>query len=88
VKDMLSELADAHRAVSRRTSDDSEVVAVLVRRSYEAALEDVRDAVTDPDRLRRWFAPVSGELRPGGTFSVGGTPAGTSCGASRRGTCG
>jgi uncharacterized protein YndB with AHSA1/START domain len=76
VRDMLEELAAAHRAVGRRAGQDGEVVAVQLRRAYDAELTDVWDAVTDPARLARWFSPVSGELRVGGTFQVEGNAAG------------
>ena len=36
-------------------------VAVF-RRTYAAAVEDVWEACTDPERLRRWYVPVTGEL--------------------------
>ena len=42
-------------------------VAVF-RRTYDAPIEDVWNACTDPDRLRRWYVPVSGDLRVGGRF--------------------
>ena len=76
MRDMLDELAAAHRSVARRTDGSGEVVAVRLRRSYDAALPDVWDAVTDPDRLARWFAPVSGDLRVGGAFQVEGNAGG------------
>ena len=49
---------------------------LLIRRRYDAAVEDVWDACTNPERLNRWFLPVSGELRPGGRFSVQGNASG------------
>lgn len=76
MKDMLDDLAAATRAVEKRTADGTDVVAVSIRRAYDAAPEDVWDAVTDPDRLRRWFSPVSGDLRVGGTFQVEGNAGG------------
>lgn len=42
-------------------------VAVF-RRTYDAPIEDVWDACTDPERLRRWYVPVTGDLRVGGRF--------------------
>lgn len=42
-------------------------VAVF-RRTYDAPVADVWDACTNPDRLRRWYVPVTGELRLGETF--------------------
>jgi uncharacterized protein YndB with AHSA1/START domain len=76
MRDLLDEVIAAHRDVSRRGSGDEEQLAVAVRRRYEAAVPDVWDAVTDPERLRRWFAPVTGEFRVGGTFQVEGNASG------------
>jgi uncharacterized protein YndB with AHSA1/START domain len=42
-------------------------VAVFTR-VYETTVEDLWDACTNPERLRRWYVPVSGELRVGGRF--------------------
>ena len=50
-------------------------VAVF-RRTYDAPIEDVWNACTDPDRLRRWYVPVSGDLRVGGRFEQAGMGAG------------
>jgi len=57
-----------HRAVGKQPVDGGEGIGVLLRRSYPAPIEDVWDAMTDPDRIKRWFLPVSGELRAGGSF--------------------
>jgi uncharacterized protein YndB with AHSA1/START domain len=37
-------------------------------RVYETTVEDLWDACTNPDRLRRWYVPVTGELHVGGRF--------------------
>ena len=43
---------------------------------------EVWDAIARPERLARWFAPVSGELRVGGRFRVAGfSGAGQTAGA-------
>lgn len=42
-------------------------VAVFTR-TYPTTVEDLWDACTDPERLRRWYVPVTGDLRLGGTF--------------------
>jgi uncharacterized protein YndB with AHSA1/START domain len=72
VKDVLEELAATAREVARRGAGDDELIAVTLRREYPAEVGDVWEAVTDPQRLARWFAPVSGDLREGGTFQVEG----------------
>ena len=42
-------------------------VAVFTR-TYETTIDDLWDACTNAERLSRWYAPVSGDLRVGGTF--------------------
>ena len=76
MNDLFDELGATDRAVTRRLDDATEVVAVGLRRSYAATVEDVWDAVVDPDRLRRWFSPVSGDLRLGGSFQIEGNVGG------------
>jgi uncharacterized protein YndB with AHSA1/START domain len=49
---------------------------VVLRRRYEADIEDVWSAWTEPERLNRWFLPVSGDLREGGSFSLEGDASG------------
>jgi uncharacterized protein YndB with AHSA1/START domain len=51
----------------RRIAAGEARVAVFTRR-YDAPVEDVWDACTNPERLARWYVPVSGDLRMGGTF--------------------
>ena len=64
--------------VERELRDhESGLKVLLIRRRYAATAEDVWDAITDPDRIRRWFAPVSGDLREGGRFSVQGNASGS-----------
>ncbi|MBL0747951.1 SRPBCC family protein [Nocardioides baculatus] len=43
--------------------------AVRVEDVYDTDIDDLWAACTDPDRLARWIADVSGELRQGGTFA-------------------
>lgn len=49
---------------------------VVARRTYPTTITDLWDALTSPERLPRWFAPVGGELRVGGRFSVEGNASG------------
>jgi uncharacterized protein YndB with AHSA1/START domain len=56
-----------------REVDDRKVV---LRRRYDAPVEDVWSAWTEPERLNRWYLPVSGDLREGGTFSLQGNASG------------
>jgi len=74
--DIRSQLDAIHRDVGQRAIDGGEGIGVLLRRAYEAPIEDVWDALTDPDRVVRWFYPVSGDLRVGGTFQLEGNAGG------------
>lgn len=50
---------------------------VTARRSYRGAVvDDVWDALTNPDRLPRWFLPISGELVVGGRYQLEGNAGG------------
>ena len=57
-------------AVQREVSRTGETVTVLMRRSYRAEPAEVWDALTDPERMRRWFWPVSGDFKVGGSFQL------------------
>lgn len=43
---------------------------VRVEERYEAGIEQVWSAITDPRRLADWYGHVEGDLRPGGTFRL------------------
>lgn len=45
-------------------------VGVVFDRHYATDPADLWQACTDPGRLARWFAPVTGDLRPGGDFTI------------------
>ena len=75
--DIPSQLEAIYREVGARQLDSGgDGVAVLLRRSYGAEVDDVWEALTDPERMRRWFLPVSGDLRPGGSFQLEGNASG------------
>jgi uncharacterized protein YndB with AHSA1/START domain len=76
--DIASQLSAIHRQVERQSPADGsgERVSVLMRRNYGAPIGDVWDAVTQPDRIKRWFMPISGDPRPGGAFQLEGNAGG------------
>jgi uncharacterized protein YndB with AHSA1/START domain len=76
--DIAGQLEAIHRQVERQlpAGGSGELVSVLLRRSYDAPIGDVWDAVTQPDRIKRWFMPISGELRAGGSFQLEGNAGG------------
>ena len=74
--DIASEIEAINRTVGRRRIANGDGRSVVLRRSYEAPVEDVWDACSDPDRLKRWFGSVSGDLRLGGRFQIEGNAGG------------
>ena len=70
-------LAEVHRSVAFLERDGQPASAVGLSRSFATTLENLWDAVTDGDRIPRWFAPVSGNLEPGGRYQVEGNAGGT-----------
>ncbi len=53
-----------------RLARDGDAVSVEFDRRYATDAADLWQICTEPDRLARWFAPVSGDLRPGGSFVI------------------
>jgi uncharacterized protein YndB with AHSA1/START domain len=54
-----------------------EARTVTVSRSFDSPVDDVWDACTNPDRIGRWFLPVSGDLQLGGRYRLEGNASGT-----------
>lgn len=74
--DIASIIADHQRALSRRGTEEGEAYVLRLGRHYDAPVEDVWDACTDPGRINRWFLPISGDLRPGGRYQLEGNAGG------------
>jgi hypothetical protein len=70
-------LRGTERSVSRRERAGEPMRGVTLARSYGTTLDDLWDAVTSPERLPRWFLPVSGDLRVGGRYALEGNASGT-----------
>jgi uncharacterized protein YndB with AHSA1/START domain len=52
----------------RRAIPAGEARVAVFTRTYETTIDDLWDACTNPERLRRWYVPVTGDLRAGGSF--------------------
>ena len=72
MRGLPDELTATRRDVRRRVDDGTGLVVVALQCRYEAPVEDVWDAVTDPDRLARWLGPVTGDLQEGGSLPLEG----------------
>src|SRR6478609_9987264 len=73
-------VADLVGAVQRRVEtvqrDGRDARIAIARRTYDAAIDDVWDALTNPERIPRWFLPITGELRVGGRYQLQGNAGG------------
>ncbi|WP_328883909.1 SRPBCC family protein [Streptomyces sp. NBC_00299] len=76
MSEIVDELNRLHRQVGARQVETGEARTVLLRRTYEAELADVWDAVTSPERISRWFLPVGGEFKVGGRYQLEGNAGG------------
>ena len=65
------------REVRTGSRDGVSTRVVVARRTYATDRDDLWDAVTNPERIPRWFLPVSGDLRPGGRYQLEGNAEGT-----------
>ena len=50
---------------------------VVATRDYPTGIDDLWNAITDGERIARWFMPVSGDLRLGGRYQLEGNAGGT-----------
>jgi uncharacterized protein YndB with AHSA1/START domain len=76
VIEIVNQVNAAHREIGRAPVAAGEGRSLLLRRTYDAPVEDVWDACTSPERIARWLGPVTGDLRVGGTFRVEGNACG------------
>ncbi|MEM7635602.1 MAG: SRPBCC domain-containing protein [Pseudomonadota bacterium] len=65
------------REVDERTRMGNPVRVVRAERVYMTGQTDLWDALTNIERIRRWFSPVSGELHLGGRYQIEGNAGGT-----------
>ncbi len=69
-------LGAVERRLSTTERDGRELRRLTVARRYPTTAEDLWQALTDPERLPRWFLPVTGDLRVGGRYQLEGNAGG------------
>lgn len=65
------------REVRNETYEGKAAKVVVASRVYETDIDDLWDAITNAERLPRWFAPVEGDFKLGGKYKVQGNASGT-----------
>ncbi len=74
--DYSNPLGIEYRVVENAEYQGQPVRIVGGSRIYNTDIEDLWDAVTNAERIPRWFAPVSGELNLGGRYQIEGNAGG------------
>ncbi|MGW4801860.1 SRPBCC family protein, partial [Nonomuraea sp. NPDC004297] len=68
--DIVNQINATRREIGNQPVTTGAGRSLLLRRTYDASIEDVWSACTDPDRIGRWLTPIEGDLRLGGTFQL------------------
>lgn len=75
--DVMRQLGAVDRSVSSVERNGMPARAVTLSRGYATSPNDLWAALTDPLRLAKWFLPVEGDLREGGSYRLEGNAEGT-----------
>ena len=80
--DVMATATDEGRWPTVEPGADDDAVALAARHAFAASPADVWAAITDADRMSAWMAPVTGDLRVGGEWTISydnGAASGTIC---------
>jgi|SRR5579872_4124063 len=79
--DVLRFVGAVGREVQSREHQGRPARVVVATCAYDTDIEDLWDAITNAERIPRWFLPVSGDLRLGGRYQLQGNAGGqiTAC---------
>src|SRR3954453_5809913 len=75
--DVDHQINEVQRNLGTRTIDIGEAHVVTVSQGYATDPTDLWDAVTNIERIPRWFLPIRGDLTLGGCYQLEGHANGT-----------
>lgn len=75
--EVTGQINAVRRRIGERVLEAGTARTATVSQTYDTDVDDLWDAVTNPERVSRWFLPVSGDLRRGGRFALEGNASGT-----------
>ena len=75
--EIVQQIGAVTRKVETRLHDGRAARVVIATRTYDTTVDDLWDALTSPERIPRWFLPVSGDLQLGGHYQLQGNAGGT-----------
>jgi uncharacterized protein YndB with AHSA1/START domain len=75
--DIGNVLGSVTRTVRKLDKDGKPASTVTLTRLYDTNVDDLWDALTNAQRLPRWFLPIEGDLKLGGKYQLKGNAFGT-----------
>ncbi len=75
--DVAHQINNVRREVGSRVMEAGEARTTVISQSYDATIDELWDACTNPERIPRWFLPVTGDLRLHGRYQLEGNAGGT-----------
>ena len=79
--DIAGYLGAVERSVSELDVEGRPARAITLTRTFSTTVDDLWDALTNGERIPRWFLPISGQLALGGRYQFEGNAGGviTAC---------
>jgi uncharacterized protein YndB with AHSA1/START domain len=77
VIDTSHQISAVRRKLGDRVIAAKEARVLTISQVYDTDVDDLWDACTNPERIPRWFLPVTGELKVGGKYQLEGNAGGT-----------
>ena len=79
--DVEEHLRAVKRSVASLERHGKPARSVTLSRAYSTTIKDLWDAVTNRERIPRWFLPIGGKLELGGRYQLEGNAGGviTAC---------
>ena len=74
--DIPATVGKVHRKLEKTEREGRQAWRLTATRLYETDVEDAWDALTNPERIPRWFLPISGDLKVGGRYQFQGNAGG------------
>ncbi|MEV7095781.1 SRPBCC family protein [Amycolatopsis sp. NPDC051045] len=75
--DVSHQISAVRRTLGDRVLEGKEARVLTISQVYDTDADDLWDACTNPERIPRWFLPVTGELKVGGHYQFEGNAGGT-----------
>jgi uncharacterized protein YndB with AHSA1/START domain len=75
--EVTHQISAVRRQIGSRVLEAGSARVLTISQSYATTPEDLWGACSEPDRIARWFMPVTGDLTVGGRYQIQGNAGGT-----------